>query len=124
MQEVFFSSQDFSPDWLYLYVCVRVNSVQPGSCKKFDGQSNFSYCQKFQWSSYALTNFISIDQLLILDNVFSESIVRITQHWKFLHFPLYIDSLYCNVTDDDILAALVQLLPWVSCYMYMSYYVD
>ena len=122
MQVVFFPSQDFPLDWLYLYVCVRVNSVQPGSCKILDGQSNFSCCQKFQWSSYALANLISIDQLLILDNVFSESIVRITQHRKFLHFSLHIDSLSCNVTEDDLLAALVQLLPWVRCYM--SYYVD
>ena len=124
MQEVFFPSQDFSPDWLYLYVCVRVNSVEPGSCKNLDEQSNFSYCQKFQWSSYALANLISVDQLLILDNVFSESIVRVTQHRKFLQIPLHIDSLSCNATEDDILAALMQLLPWVSCYIYMSYYAD
>ena len=107
MQEVFFPSQDFSPNWLYLYVCVRVSSVQPGGCKNFDEQSNFSYCQKFQWSSYALANLISVDQLLILDNVFSETIVRITQHRKFLHFSLHIDSLPCTVTEDDMLAALV-----------------
>ena len=114
MQRAFFPSQDFSPDWLYLNVCVRVSSVQPGGCGEFVGRSNFSYCQKFQWSSSALANLISIDQLLILDNVISESIVRITQHRKFLHFPLHIDSLPCNATEDDILTALLQLLPWVS----------
>ena len=114
MQEVFFPSQDLLPDWLYLYVCVTVNSVPPGSCSNFDGQGNHSYYQQFQWSSSALANLISIDQLLILDNVMSDSIVRITQHRRFLDFPLHIDSLPCNVTDDDILAALMQLLPWVS----------
>ena len=111
MQRVFFPSQDFPPDWLYLNVCVTVSS---GRCDNFDGQSNFSYCQKFQWSSSAMTNLISIDQLLILDNVISENIVRFTQHRKYLHFPLRIDSLPCYVTEDDIMAALMQLLPWVS----------
>ena len=111
MQRAFFPSQDFSPDWLYLNVCVTVNSVQPGGCGDFGGQSNFSYCQKFQWSSSALANLISIDQLLILDNVISESIVCITQH---LQFPLHIDGLPCYATEDDILTALLQLLPWVS----------
>ena len=116
MQRVFFPSQDFPPDWLYRYlnVCVIVNSGQPGGCGDFNGQSNFSYCQKFQWSSSALANLISIDQLLILDNVISEVIIRIMQHRKYLHFPLHIDSLPCNVTEDDILSALLQLLPWVS----------
>ena len=111
MQRVFFPSQDFSPDWLYLNVCVTVNS---GNCGDFDGHSNVSYCQKFQWSSSAMANLISIDQLLILDNVMSESIVRITQHRKYLHFPLHIDSLPCYATEDDIMGALMQLLPWVS----------
>ena len=114
MQRGFFPSQDFSPDWFYLNVCVTVNSVQPGGCGDFGGQSNFSYCQKFQWSSSALANLISIDQLLILDNVISESIVRITQHRKYLQFPLHIDGLPCYATEDDILTALLQLLPWVS----------
>ena len=111
MQSVFFPSQDFSPDWLYLNVCVTVNS---GNCDDFDGHSNLSYCQKFQWSSSAMANLISIDQLLILDNVMSESIVRITQHRKYLHFPLHIDSLPCYATEEDIMGALMQLLPWVS----------
>ena len=114
MQRAFFPSQDFSPDWLYLNVCIIVNSVQPGGCGDFGGQSNFTYCQKFQWSSSALANLISIDQLLILDNVISESIVRITQHRKYLQFPLHIDSLPCYATEDDILSALLQLLPSVS----------
>ena len=114
MQRAFFPSQDFSPDWLHLNVCVTVNSAQPGGCGDFNGQSNFSYCQTFQWSSSALANLILIDQLLILDNVISESIIRHTQHRKYLQFPLHIDSLPCNVTEDDILSALLQLLPWVS----------
>ena len=53
--------------------CVTVGSVEPESCddsffKLHDGQSNCSYCQKFQWSSSALVDLISTDQLLILNN--------------------------------------------------------
>ena len=62
----FFSSQTFTQDLVYLNVCVTVGSVQPGSCENSSlpgGQSNFSYCQRFQWSSSALVDFISFDQL-------------------------------------------------------------
>ena len=75
----FFSSQTLSRDLVYLNVCVTVGSVQPGSCENSSlpgGQSNFSYCQRFQWSSSVLVNFISFDQLVILDNVISEGILR------------------------------------------------
>ena len=75
----FFSSQTLSRDLVYLNICVTVGSVQPGSCENSSlpgGQSNFSYCQRFQWSSSALVNFISFDQLVILDNVISEGILR------------------------------------------------
>ena len=75
----FFSSQTLSRDLVYLNVCVTPGDVQPGSCENSSlpgGQSNFSYCQRFQWSSSALVNFISFDQLVILDNVISEGILR------------------------------------------------
>ena len=113
----FFSSQMLSHDLVYLNVCVTVGSVQPGSCENSSlpgGQSNFSYCQRFQWSSSALVNFISFDQLVILDNVISESIFANMVHWKYLDFPIKIDALPFCTTKDDILAALMQLLPWVS----------
>ena len=113
----FFSSQMLSHDLVYLNVCVTVGSVQPGSCENSSlpgGQSNFTYCQRFQWSSSALVNFISFDQLVILDNVISESIFANMVHWKYLDFPIQIDALPFCTTKDDILAALMQLLPWVS----------
>ena len=126
MQEVFFPSHSLSRDLVYLNVCVTVGGVQPGRCDKSSlsgGQSNFSYCQYFQWSGSALLNFISFDQLLILDNVMSESIIRMIMHREYKMVPLYVDSLPCEATEDDILAALIQLLPWVciciSC-TYMS----
>ena len=112
----FFSSQTLSHDLVY-HVCVTVGSVQPGSYNNSSlpgGQSNFSYCQRFQWSSSALVNFISFDQLVILDNVISESIFNNMVHRKYTDFPIKIDALPFCTTKDDILAALMQLLPWVS----------
>ena len=113
----FFSSQTLSRDLVYLNVCVTVGSVQPGSCENSSlpgGQSNFSYCQRFQWSSSALANFISFDQLVILDNVLSASIFNNIVHRKYTDFPIKIDALPFCTTKDDTLAALMQLLPWVS----------
>ena len=86
MQVAFFPFQSLSQDLVYLNVCVTVD-VQHENCDNFSlpgGQSNFSYCQDFQWSSSALSDLISIDQLVILDNVISESIIRIVWHRKHL----------------------------------------
>ena len=110
----FFSSQMLSCDLVYLNVCVTVGSVQHEGCDNSSlpgGQSNFTYCQYFQWSSSALVNFISFDQL---DNVISESIFHNMVHCKYTDFPIKIDALPFCTTKDDTLAALMQLLPWVS----------
>ena len=48
-----------------------------------------------------------------MDNVVSESIIRVVLQQKHLEFNLQIDTLPCEITEDDILAALMQLLPWV-----------
>ena len=119
MQEVFFPSQNLPPDSVRLHVCVTVGNVQPGNCDNSSlpgGQSNFSYCQKFQWSRSVLLNLISEDQLLVLDNVLIELINHLIKHKRGLKVPLQIDILSCDVTEDDILEALMQLLPWVSIF--------
>ena len=116
MQQTFFSSESLSQDLIYINICVTVGSEQPASCNNSSlsgGHNNLSYCQRFQWSSSALVEFISIDQLLILDNVISEIIVRIFEHHESLNVSLHIDTLPCESTEDDILAVLMQLLPWV-----------
>ena len=51
---------------------------------------------------------------MILDNVISEGIFANMVHWKYTDFPIKIDALPFCTTKDDILAALMQLLPWVS----------
>ena len=120
MQEAFFPSQSLSRDLVYLNICVTVGGVQPGICDSsslFSGQSNFSYCQYFQWSGSALLHFISFNHLLILDNVVSESIIRIIMHREYIDVPLHIDTVPCETTENDILAALMQLLPWVCIFL-------
>ena len=116
MQEVFVPSRIVPRNVIHLHVCVTVGSVQPAGCDNsslLGGQSNFSYCRDFQWTSSALLDLISIDQLLILDNVISLWAFRLTDHLSHIGVPLHIDTLPCETTEDDILAALMQLLPWV-----------
>ena len=61
-----------------------------------------------------LLHLISNDQLLVLDNVIIECISCIMKHHSELKFPLQNDTLPWDVTLDDILEALLQLLPLVS----------
>ena len=117
LQETFFPSQNLPPDSVHLHVCVTVGSVQPGNCDNCfltGGQGNFSYCREFQWSRSVLLNLISDDQLLVLDNVIIKRINYVITHQAVLKVPLQIDTLHCDVTVDDILEAVMQLLPWVS----------
>ena len=66
-----------------------------------------------QWSSSALVNLISMDQLLVLDNITSYNVFHIIEHGENIDVPLQIDALPCKIKQDNILAALMQLLPWV-----------
>ena len=74
---------------------------------------NFSFYQEFQWSRSPLLNLISVDQLLILDNVISRGIHHDMERHDFLPVSLHIDTLPCSTSKDDLLEALMQLLPWV-----------
>jgi len=89
----------------------------PGSCGEYhplpDKLINFPYYQEFQWSSSPLLNLISVDQLLILDNVISRGIHQHFERHDFLPVSLHIDTLPCNTSKDDLLESLMQLLPWV-----------
>ena len=121
MQQVFFPSQSLSRDLVYLNVCVTAGNVRHESCDNpslLGGQRNFTYCQYFQWSSSALVNLISINQLFVLDNVICQSVIRTTFRWEHLVVSLHTDALPCETTQGDILRALMQLLPWV-CISYL-----
>jgi len=118
MQDTFFPTQGLSLDLIFIQVNVTVDSMLPKSCSRHPPSpgtsTKFSYCQKFQWSSSPLLNLISVDQLLILDNVISEWIYHTMEHHDFLQFALRIDTLPCDTSEDDLLEALMQLLPQVS----------
>ena len=68
-----------------------------------------------------IVDFISFDHLFILDNVISFSAFHVIERreYVFVHVPLHIDTLPCETTKDDILAALMQLLPWVCICIYL-----
>ena len=120
MQEVFISSKIFPHKLVRLQVCVTVDRVLPGDCDNsslLGGQSNFTYCR--MWSSSALIDLISLDQLLILDNVISYNVFLAIVHRRNIDVPLHIDTLPCETTEDDILTALMQLLPWVCICSYL-----
>ena len=123
IQKAFFPLKGSSRDVVYLHVCVAVGSVQqPGSYDNSSltgGQSNFTYCQRFQWSSSALVDLISVDQLLILDNILSEDIIHVIEHHEYMEFPLHIYNLPYDIKDDDILEALMRLLPWVRILLFL-----
>lgn len=121
MQKAFFPLKGSSRDVVYLHVCVAVGSVQPGSYDNSSltgEQNNSTYCQRFQWSSSTLVDLISVDQLLILDNLLSENIIHVIEHQKYMELPLQIYNLTYDTKRDDILAALMRLLPWV-CFIYV-----
>ena len=125
IQEAFIPSRILPRNFVHLYLCITVGSVQPANCDNsslFGGQNNFSYCRAFQWSSSPLLDLISIDQLFVLDNVISVWVFHIPEHPKGIHVPLHIDTLPCDTTEDGILAALMQLLPWVCVCVFVFIY--
>ena len=117
LQEALFPSQGLNRgDWLDLATCVMVDSVQSENCETshFSGeQSNFTYCQHFEWSSSALLDLIPYDQLFVLDNVVGEVIFHLIQRRDFIYIPLHIDTLPCGATEDDMRNALLRILSWV-----------
>ena len=118
MQHKFFPSQGLSPNKIFFYVNVTIESMLLVSCDErspvLTGKTmNFSYYQEFQWSSSPLLDLISVDQLLILDNVIIVTIYNAIEHHQFLPVSLHIDTLPCNTSEDDLLEVLMRILPWV-----------
>jgi len=105
------------PNEVAISVRVIVGSGLPENCDEnssISGASNFSYWQSFQWSSSALVFLISFDQLVVLDNVISAIIYRlnVSPHY-YLPIQLHIDSLPADISENDLVEGLIQLLTWV-----------
>ena len=114
MQGAFFSFYGFSQDFVFLDVCITVGTGRCTKNSSFSGVlSNSSYHQKFQWSSSALLDLISNDQLLIMDNVLCRAVQNGIRHCSWFPMTLQIDSLPVGVSEKDLLEALIQLLYWV-----------
>ena len=117
MQKVFFPLQGLPPNEVEISVRVIVGSGLPENCDEnssFSGASNFSYWQLFQWSSSALVFLISFDQLVVLDNVVNTFIYRMnTSPRYYLPIQLHIDTLPADISEDDLVEGLIQLLTWV-----------
>ena len=124
MQEVLIPSKILPRGLVHFSIHVTVGSMQPLDCDNSSlpgGRSIFPYYKDFQWSSSALIDLILIDQLFTLDSVISYSVFHIIEHHEHLYLPLHIDTLPCEPTEDAILAAFMQLLPWVCIIMYILY---
>ena len=126
LRKTFFPTQHLPRDLVNLDVHVTVCSVLPEKCDEHCAASgaisNFSYTQKFQWSSSPLLDLIPSGQLLTLDNVLSRAIYRETFHRSCLSVELQIDSFPNDVSENDLLEALTQLLCWVSAFICIRSY--
>ena len=118
MQKAFFPLQGLPPQLVEIFLCVTVGSAVPENCDEhssLSGESiNFPHCQRFEWSSSALVFLLSFDQLVVLDNVLSTFVYRLSvSPHTVLPFEIDVDSLPCDISEDDLLEGLKQLLTWV-----------
>ena len=121
MQGAFFPVQESPNDYVYFDVSVTIDSIVPGECPGYSSSlgvsTNFRYHKKFQWSRSPFLDLISNDQLLAMDNVLSRTVYNSIQRHSWLTVQLHIGSLPCNVSKNDVLEALIQLLSWVCKFM-------
>ena len=102
LQHTFFPSQRSSGGMIFIHVNATVDSMLPGSCGVLSllprNAINNSYYKEFQCSSSPLLNLISIDQLLILDNILSESWSASgkVQSYKYLGVLISSNLSWCN----------------------------
>ena len=126
LRNAFFPPHHLPRDLVNLHVHVIVCSVLPEKCDEHCAASgaisNFSYTQRFQWSSSPLLDLIPSGQLLTLDNVLSRVIYHETFHRSWLSVELQIDSFPNDVSENDLLEALIQLLCWVSIFICIKSY--
>ena len=95
---------------LHLHVCVRV--MGSGSISNENDSS--IHCWNFKWSASALLSLISIDQLLVFDFLYVDTIysaIQLSMLYKTVSITLNIDCMY---SESELEEALVQLLSWVS----------
>ena len=126
LRKAFFPTQSLPRDLVNLDVHVIVCSVLPEKCDEHCAASgaisNCSYTQKFQWSSSPLLDLIPSGQIMTLDNVLSRFVYRYTFHHSWLPVELQIDSFHNDVSENNLLDALIKLLCWVSTFICIKSY--
>ena len=116
MQGAFFPVQESPRDYVHFDMSVTIGSMPSClgySCSPDVQSTNFQYHQKFQWSRSPFLDLISNDQLLVMDNVLTRTVDNTIQCHSWLTVQLHIDSIPYNVSENDVLEALIQLLSWV-----------
>ena len=96
LRKAFFPPHHLPRDLVNLDVHVTVCNVLPEKCDEHCAASgaisNFSYTQRFQWSSSPLLDLIPSGQIMTLDNVLSRFVYRETFKHSLLSVKLQIDS--------------------------------
>ena len=124
LRKAFFPQHHLSRDLVNLDVHVTICSVLPEKCDEHCAASgaisNFSYTQRFQWSSSPLLDLIPSGQFLTLDNVLSTIVYQVALHRSWLSVELQIESFPNDVSENDLLEALIELLCWVCIFICTS----
>lgn len=92
----------------------------PNDSVSLEGSRLYRYCFSLRWTTSPLLNLITVDQLLVLDNVFGDliySTIAGGTKYNAIMFTLRVPSFPCIPTEEDSLEALSMLLCWV-CMLY------
>lgn len=119
MQGAFFPVQESPRDYVHFDMSVTIGSPPSclgHSCSSDMQSTNLRYHRRFQWSRSPFLDLISNDQLLVMDNVLTRTVDNTIQRHSWLTVQLHIDSISYNVSENDVLEALIQLLSWVCKY--------
>lgn len=121
-------------DVLQFGPCVEFNITEQLNCTTTDqqpfakfndsvsleGSCLYRYCFSLRWTTSPLLNLITVDQLLVFDNVFGDliySTIAGGTKYNNIIFTLHVPSFPCIPTEEDSVEALSMLLCWV-CMLY------
>ena len=88
------------------------------------GTCVYRYCFSLRWTTSSLLNLITVDQLLVFDNIFADLIyssIAGGTHYNTITFTLRVPLFPCVPTEEDSMQALSMLLCWVRIIMYSIY---
>ena len=114
LRNAFFSPQTKPRNFILLYFCLNITNVNcshPGTIN----DHSFERCWDFQWSSLAIMNWITADELLAFDNgimrTVGQDISLGGRHT--VKVTLQIEQLSCIPTNTEVLSTVISFLGWV-----------